>query len=172
MRMIIARGAAAAFAVSLAAAPAFAQDQTIVALAQGNENLSTLVTAVQEADLVDTLSGAGPFTVFAPTNDAFEALPDGALDGLLADKEKLSAVLTYHVVSGEVMAADLMQQIEAGGGEAELTTVQGETLTASAEGGEVTLTDQQGNTATVTQADIDASNGVVHVIDGVVMPGM
>lgn len=172
MRMIIARGAAAAFAVSLAAAPASAQEQSIVELAQGNENLSTLVTAVQAADLVDTLSGEGPYTVFAPTNEAFEALPDGALDALLADQERLRAVLTYHVVSGEVMAADLTQQIEAGGGEAELETVQGETLTARAEGGAVTLSDQQGNTVTVSQADIDASNGVVHVIDGVVMPGM
>jgi uncharacterized surface protein with fasciclin (FAS1) repeats len=172
MHTILARGAAAAFAVSLAAAPAFAQEQSIVELAQGNDDLSTLVTAVTEAELVDTLSGEGPYTVFAPTNAAFEALPEGALDGLLADQEQLRGVLMYHVVAGEVMASDLTSQIEAGGGTAEIETAGGETLTASVEGGEVTLTDQQGNTATVTQADIEASNGVVHVIDGVLMPGM
>ncbi|MGJ3262948.1 MAG: fasciclin domain-containing protein [Salinarimonas sp.] len=172
MNTILARGAAAAFAVSLVAAPAFAQEQTIVALASADENLSTLVTAVQEANLVDTLSGDGPFTVFAPTNAAFEALPEGALDSLLADQAQLSSTLMYHVVAGEVMAADLMNQIEAGGGEAEIETAGGETLTANVEGGEVMLTDKQGNTVTVTQADIDASNGVVHVIDGVLMPAM
>lgn len=168
------RGVAAIFAVSLAAAPfaASAQGMTIVETAQGTPALSTLVAAVQQAELVETLSGDGPFTVFAPTNEAFEALPAGTLDMLLMpeNQEKLQSILTYHVVSGEVMASDLMSQIESGGGEAELTTVEGTILTASVEGGEVMLTDAAGNTVTVAQADVDASNGVVHVVDGVLMP--
>ena len=144
----------------------------IVDVASGSPDHSTLVTAVQAAGLVDTLKGAGPFTVFAPTNAAFDKLPAGTVDGLLKPeaKEDLSGVLTYHVVSGNVDAATLTQQIADGGGTATLTTVQGGTLTARADGGNVTLTDAKGNTATVTTTDLKGSNGVIHVIDTVLMP--
>lgn len=141
------------------------QQQDIVALASGNENLSTLVTAVQAADLVETLQGDGPFTVFAPTNAAFNALPAGTLDTLLqpANKSQLSSILTYHVVAGEVKSSDLKDgQV--------VTTVQGGTLTVNITDGKVTLTDAKGNKVNVVTADVDASNGVVHVIDGVVLP--
>lgn len=141
------------------------EQQDIVALASGNENLSTLVTAVQAAGLVETLQGEGPFTVFAPTNAAFAALPAGTLDTLLqpANKDQLSAILTYHVVAGEVKSSDLKDgQV--------VTTVQGGTLTVNVADGKVTLTDAKGNKVNVVTADVDASNGVVHVIDGVVLP--
>ncbi|TDK23809.1 fasciclin domain-containing protein [Luteimonas aestuarii] len=133
---------------------------------------TTLVAAVQAAGLVDTLKGTGPFTVFAPTNAAFDKLPAGTVDGLLTPERRddLTGVLTYHVVPGNVDAATLVQQIEAGGGSATLTTVQGGTLTARADGGTVTLTDAQGGTSTVTTADLRQSNGVIHVIDTVLMP--
>jgi uncharacterized surface protein with fasciclin (FAS1) repeats len=134
---------------------------------------TTLVAAVQAAGLVDTLKGPGPFTVFAPTNAAFDALPEGTVATLLKPEMKgdLTKVLTYHVVAGNVDAATLASQIAAGGGKASLTTVQGETLTAMLGGpGGVTLTDAQGNVANVTIADVRQSNGVIHVIDTVLMP--
>lgn len=146
---------------------------TIVELAQGNPNLSTLVSAVQAADLGATLSGAGPFTVFAPTNAAFEAVPQAARDQLMspAGKEDLSNILTYHVVAGETMSPALIAAMEATGDKGYgIKTVNGANLTARLEGGKVVLTDAAGNQATVTQADVDASNGVVHVIDKVLMP--
>nr|WP_246071988.1 fasciclin domain-containing protein [Lysobacter aestuarii] len=132
----------------------------------------TLVAAVKAAGLVDTLKGKGPFTVFAPTNAAFDALPAGTVETLLepANKAKLASVLTYHVVAGSVDAATLVGQIEAGGGSATLTTVQGEALTARLANGGVALTDAQGNTARVTATDLRQSNGVIHVIDTVLMP--
>ena len=145
----------------------------IVTNASAAPNLSTLVAAVKAADLVATLQGAGPFTVFAPTDDAFAKLPAGAVDGLLKPEMKadLAAVLTYHVVVGNVDAAALTQQIEAGGGKAVLTTVQGAALTATPDGnGGITLTDAKGATAKVTTADVRQSNGIVHVIDSVLMP--
>ena len=144
----------------------------IVANASAAPNLSTLVAAVTAAGLVETLQGAGPFTVFAPTDDAFSALPAGTVEGLLKPEAKadLTGVLTYHVVPGNVDAATLTQQITAGGGEAKLTTVQGAVLTAKADNGTVTLTDAKGNVATVTTADVKQSNGVVHVIDKVLLP--
>ena len=145
----------------------------IVTNASAAPNLSTLVAAVKAADLVSTLQGAGPFTVFAPTDDAFAKLPAGAVDGLLKPEMKadLAAVLTYHVVAGNVDAAALSQQIEAGGGKAILTTVQGAALTATPDGnGGITLTDAKGGTAKVTTADLRQSNGIVHVIDSVLMP--
>lgn len=144
----------------------------IVANASAAPNLSTLVAAVTAAGLVETLQGAGPFTVFAPTDDAFSALPAGTVEGLLKPEAKadLTGVLTYHVVPGNVDAATLTQQITDGGGEAKLTTVQGAVLTAKADNGTVTLTDAKGNVATVTTADVKQSNGVVHVIDKVLMP--
>lgn len=146
---------------------------TIVAVAQGAPDFSTLVAAVQAADLVGTLNGPGPFTVFAPTNAAFGKIPAATRDSLMAPagKADLTKILTYHVVPGRVDAAALTQQIQAGGGSATLTTVQGGTLTAQVgAGGSVTLTDEAGNVSTVTQTDIAASNGVIHAIDTVVMP--
>lgn len=146
---------------------------TIVAVAQGAADFSTLVAAVQAADLVSTLNGPGPFTVFAPTNAAFEKIPAATRDALLAPagKADLTKILTYHVVPGRVDAAALTQQIQAGGGSASLTTVEGGTLTARVgPGGSVTLTDEAGNVSTVAQTDIAASNGVIHAIDTVVMP--
>lgn len=150
-----------------------AQHQDIVAAAMAAPSLSTLVAAVKAADLVGTLQGAGPFTVFAPTNDAFGKLPAGTVDGLLKPEAKaaLTSVLTYHVVAGNVDAATLAKQIKDGGGSAKLTTVQGETLTASDDGmGGIVLTDAKGGTAKVIAADMRQSNGVVHVIDSVLMP--
>ena len=134
---------------------------TIVALAQGNDDLSTLVKAVTTAELAETLQGEGPFTVFAPTNEAFEKLPSGTVEALLQPeaKEQLQQILLYHVVSGEVMASDVTNLEEA-------ETVQGGAIRISSEGGKVTLND----TAVVTQADVKADNGVVHIIDGVLLP--
>ena len=133
---------------------------------------TTLVAAVKAADLVDTLAGPGPFTVFAPTNDAFAKLAPGTVDMLLRPQNKgmLQSILTYHVVPGRVTAAELMQMIKAGGGQARLTTVQGGTLTARMMGSTVMLTDAKGGMAHVTQADVMQSNGVIHVVDTVVMP--
>lgn len=145
---------------------------TIVDIAVANAAFSTLVTAVKAADLVGPLSGPGPLTVFAPTNDAFAKLPTGTVDNLVKPENKaaLTGVLTYHVVSGEVTAAKLAQQIEAGGGKAALTTMAGGTLTASMEGDAVVLTDAKGGKARVVVADVEAANGVIHAIDTVVMP--
>ncbi len=145
----------------------------VVAVASGNADFSTLVTAVQAAGLVETLQGAGPFTVFAPTNAAFEKIPAADLQALLQPEQRtaLTGVLTYHVVPGNVSAAALAEQITAGGGQATLTTVEGGALTARANAdGSITLTDEKGGSATVVQADVAASNGVIHAIDTVVMP--
>ena len=146
---------------------------TIVAVAQGAGSFSTLVTAVQAAGLVDTLNGAGPFTVFAPTDDAFGKVPAATREALLAPagKADLTRILTYHVVAGRVDAATLTRQIQEGGGSARLTMVEGGVLIArAAADGSVTLTDENGGTATVVQADVPATNGVIHAIDTVVMP--
>jgi uncharacterized surface protein with fasciclin (FAS1) repeats len=147
--------------------------QNIVALAQGNADLSTLVTAVTAAGLGETLSGPGPFTVFAPTNAAFAKVDKATLDGLLKpeSKDKLTGILTYHVVPGNVKAADVAKLIKDGNGKATIKTVAGGNLTASLDGEKVILTDAKGGKATVTATDIAASNGVVHTIDTVVMPG-
>lgn len=145
----------------------------IVEVASGNSDFSTLVAAVTAADLGATLSGPGPYTVFAPTNAAFEKVPQAARDQLMspAGKDDLTGILTYHVVAGEQLAAALTQAITAAGADgAKLTTVNGAVLIAKANGGTVTLTDAAGNVSTVTQTDIDASNGVIHVIDTVLMP--
>ena len=147
--------------------------RSIVENAVNSRDHTTLVAAVKAAGLVDTLSGAGPFTVFAPTNAAFAKLPAGTVDTLLKPENltTLQTVLTYHVVPGRVTAADLMQQIKAGGGSARLTTVQGGTLTARMMGGRVMLVDAKGGMAHVTQADVMQSNGVIHVTDSVSLPG-
>ena len=145
----------------------------IVAVASGNEQFSTLVAAVQAAGLVETLQGEGPFTVFAPTNAAFEALPEGTLETLLKpeNKDQLTGILTYHVVSGKVEAATLTEAIgSAEGGEYTVATVGGGELVASIQDGKVVLTDAQGNAVTVVATDVAASNGVIHVIDAVAMP--
>jgi len=147
-------------------------DRDIVTNAATSEDHTTLVAAVQAAGLVDTLKGPGPFTVFAPTNAAFEKLPAGTVDGLLKPEMKsdLTKVLTYHVVPGNIDAAALVQQIQAGGGTAKLKTVEGAELTAKLDGQTVTLSDAKGNEARVTTADVRQSNGVIHVIDTVLMP--
>jgi uncharacterized surface protein with fasciclin (FAS1) repeats len=146
-------------------------EQNIVALAQGNADLSTLVSAVTAAGLGETLSGAGPFTVFAPTNAAFAKVDKAALEGLMlpANKAKLADLLKYHVVSGNVKAADVVKMITDGKGTANITTMGG-TLKATMDGDKVVLTDAKGGKSTITATDIAASNGVVHTIDTVVMP--
>ncbi|MEM1257891.1 MAG: fasciclin domain-containing protein [Bacteroidota bacterium] len=144
----------------------------IVGVAVGNDNFSTLVAAVKAAGLVETLSGEGPFTVFAPVNAAFEKLPEGTLEGLLKPESKgtLTAILTYHVVAGDIKAADVVKAIQDNNGSFTITTVQGNTLTASLDGDNVILTDAKGGTATIVLTDVAASNGVIHAIDTVVMP--
>ena len=147
--------------------------RTIVENAVNSPIHTTLVAAVKAAGLVDTLSGAGPFTVFAPVNDAFAALPAGTVDTLLRPENKgmLQSVLTYHVVPGRVTAADLMAKIRAGGGMARLRTANGGILTARMQGGNVVLVDAKGGISTVTQADVMQSNGVIHVTNAVSLPG-
>lgn len=130
---------------------------TIVDVAVQAGKFNTLVQAVQAAGLVETLSGEGPFTVFAPTDEAFAQIPQETLQAVLADKEKLTAILTYHVVPGKLMAADVVRSTQ-------LQTVQGQSITVSTEGG-VRVDD-----ANVVQTDIEADNGVIHVIDQVIMP--
>ena len=150
-----------------------AEAGTIVEVAQDNPDFSTLVSAVTTAELGETLSGEGPYTVFAPTNAAFEAVDQATLEQLMSEegREDLTNILTYHVVEGETMAQALTEAIEGAGEEGyALTTVNGATLTATLEGGNVVLADAAGNTATVTSTDVDASNGVIHVIDTVLMP--
>ena len=146
---------------------------SIVEVAQATPELSTLVSAVQAANLGETLSGPGPYTVFAPTNAAFEKVPQETRDQLMspAGQEQLASILTYHVAQGETTAQALLAAIE-GAGESGyvLETVNGGTLTAMLEGENVVLRDAAGNTATVVQTDVDAANGIVHVIDGVLMP--
>ena len=146
--------------------------RTIVQNASEASNLTTLVAAVTAAGLGETLSGPGPFTVFAPTNEAFEKIPAATRTSLMepAQKQQLTSILTYHVVPGRLTAADLTKQIQDGGGTATLTTVNGAKLTAKAANGGVQLTDAAGGTSMVTQADVTQSNGVVHVIDTVLMP--
>jgi len=147
-------------------------DKDIIDNAVNSKDHTTLVAAVKAAGLVDTLKGAGPFTVFAPTNAAFDALPAGTVDKLLKPdmKADLTKILTYHVVPGKLDATALGEQIAAGGGSATLNTVQGEALIAKAAGNGITITDAKGNVATVTTADVYQSNGVIHVVDKVLMP--
>jgi len=146
--------------------------KNIVQNAVNSQDHTTLVAAVKAAGLVEVLEGPGPFTVFAPTNEAFAKLPAGTVDTLLKpeNKEMLVKVLTYHVVPGRVSAADLMRQITAGNGKAELKTVQGETLTATMNGKHIVLTDEKGDNSMVTIANVFQSNGVIHVVDTVLLP--
>ncbi|GIL39827.1 fasciclin domain-containing protein [Roseiterribacter gracilis] len=189
MRMITFRTVGAIAAAMLlaagAATTAVAQEKTvmvggaamypskdIIDNAVNSKEHTTLVAAVKAAGLVDTLKGAGPFTVFAPTNAAFEKLPAGTVDTLLKPESKatLTKVLTYHVVAGKWGAADLAAKVKDGGGKAVLKTVEGASITASSEGGKIKLTDAKGGSAWVTTADVWQKNGVIHVIDTVLMP--
>ncbi len=146
--------------------------KNIIQNAVNSKDHTTLVAAVKAAGLVDTLSGPGPFTVFAPTNAAFDKLPAGTVDNLLKpeNKDTLVKILTYHVVPGKLTSKDIAKQIKAGGGKAMLKTVQGGTLTASMDGKNLVLTDEKGGTSTVTIANVIQSNGVIHVVDTVLMP--
>ncbi len=157
--------------VTVGGAPMYAS-KDIIDNAVNSKDHTTLVAAVKAAGLVDTLKGPGPFTVFAPTNAAFAALPAGTVDTLLKPENKpaLTKVLTYHVVAGNMDAAALGKAIAAGGGKATLKTVSGGTLTAMAAGGKVMVMDESGGTATVTIADVMQSNGVIHVVDKVLLP--
>ena len=150
----------------------FGQGKDVVDIAIGSKDHTTLVTAVKAADLVTTLKSAGPFTVFAPTNAAFNKLPEGTVANLLKpeNKAQLAKILTYHVVSGNLDAAAVMDAVKKGNGKVVLTTVSGGKLTVSLDMGKVKLTDESGKSAYVTVADLKGTNGVVHVIDGVVLP--
>lgn len=145
---------------------------TIVGVAASNENFTTLVAAIKAADLVDTLNSDGPFTVFAPTNDAFAKLPAGTVESLLKPESKtvLTGILTYHVVSGKFDAASVINAVTENGGNFVVNTVQGGKITISLNDGKVMLTDENGSTSTVVMADVEASNGIIHAIDTVVMP--
>ena len=146
--------------------------KTIVENALNSKDHTTLVAAVKAAGLVETLSGPGPFTVFAPTNAAFAKLPAGTVDTLVKPENKatLTKILTYHVVSGKMTSKDIAAAIKTGKGTATLTTVQGEPLTAAMKAGKLVLTDAKGGTSTVTIKDVMQSNGVIHVVDTVLMP--
>ena len=164
-KKLFAAAALAALITVPACAPAYKSGETqsmknIVQVAAENGNYNTLVAAVKAAGLVETLSGPGPFTVFAPTDAAFAKLPAGTIPALIADKEKLTAILTYHVLSGRVVAADITRM-----NGAEPTTINGQKLDIEVRGGKVFV-----NQAQVTTADVAASNGVIHVIDAVLMP--
>lgn len=176
--------ALAAVALSLTSSAALAQkdpevggaamyaNKNIVQNAVNSQDHTTLVAAVKAAGLAQTLEGPGPFTVFAPTNEAFDKLPAGTVDTLLKpeNKDQLVKILTYHVVPGRITAKELLRRIKAGGGKAELKTVEGGTLTAALDNGKVVLTDEKGDTSTVTIADVYQSNGVIHVVDSVLLP--
>ncbi len=151
---------------------AFGQDKDVVDIAVGSADHTTLVAAVKAADLVATLKSEGPFTVFAPTNAAFAKLPEGTVEGLLKpeNKSQLAKILTYHVVSGNLDAAAVIAAVNAGNGKAVVTTVSGGKLTVTLDMGKVKLTDESGNSAYVVAADLKGSNGVIHVIDSVVLP--
>jgi len=182
-KMIFATSAAAVLALTSFTASAQMKDPTVGGAAMyPTKNIiqnavnspihTTLVAAVKAAGLVDTLSSAGPFTVFAPTNDAFAKLPAGTVDTLLKPENKatLTKILTYHVVAGKISSKRLARMIKKGGGKATLKTVSGGTLTAMMSGSSITLTDEKGGTSTITTADVFQSNGVIHVIDTVLMP--
>ncbi len=175
--------ATAVLGLTLNATALFAQNPTvggkemfpsknIIQNASQSADHTTLVAAVKAAGLVKTLEGKGPFTVFAPTNAAFDALPAGTVDTLLKpeNKKTLTGILTYHVVAGDITSTKLAKLIKKGGGKAKLTTVNGEKLTAMMDGDKAELKDTKGNVATITQADVKQSNGEIHVIDKVLMP--
>ena len=147
---------------------------SIVAKAMGNADLSTLVSALQAADMAQTLKAEGDYTVFAPTNDAFSKVPKATLENLMKpeNKAQLQKLLQYHVLQGKMNTVAVMAKIKEAGGKLDVTTMNGEVLTLSEKNGKVMIKDAKGNTATVTSADMEASNGVVHTIDKVLMPKM
>ena len=149
-----------------------AQDKNIVETAIGSDAHTTLVAAVKAADLVGVLTSEGPFTVFAPTNDAFAKLPEGTVESLLKleNIETLQGILKYHVIAGKFMAADVVGLINKNNGKATIPTVNGGNLTAMMKDGSVYIQDENGNTAKVVVADLDNTNGVIHIIDSVVLP--
>ena len=146
--------------------------ETIVDVAVGNENFSTLVAALTAADLVGALQGDGPFTVFAPTNDAFAKIDSKTLNSILEEKNKkaLANILTYHVVSGKIVATDVVAALKKGNGSVELETLNGQVLTVIQKEGKIWLKDINGNYSEITATDVMGSNGVIHIIDSVVMP--
>lgn len=170
--LMLAGGAVAAGDPMVGGAPMYAS-KNIVENAIHSKDHTTLVAAVKAAGLVDTLEGPGPFTVFAPTNEAFGALPPGTVDTLLKpeNKAELTKILTYHVVPGRLDSRALDREIKAGGGQAMLKTVEGETLTVQKSGGHLTVTDEKGDTAEVTIPNVYQSNGVILVVNKVLMPG-
>ncbi len=172
MFLVCVSGAAAQQKDPMVGGAAMYPTKNIVENAVNSKDHTTLVAAVKAAGLVDTLESAGPFTVFAPTNEAFEKLPAGTVDTLLKpeNKDTLVKILTYHVVAGKIGAAELKKMIADGGGQATLKTVSGGTLTAREVGGKIVLTDEKGGTSTVTIANVWQSNGVIHVVDTVLMP--
>ncbi len=183
MRKFVSMIAAATFAVTALTGAAYAKnpmvggaamypDKTIVQNAVNSKDHTTLVAAVKAAGLVDTLSGKGPFTVFAPTNEAFAALPPGTVETLLKpeNKAKLTKILTCHVVAADVMSGAIAKMIEKDGGTHPVKTVGGCMLKAKMNGDKITLTDETGGVATVTIANVKQSNGVIHVIDKVLLP--
>jgi uncharacterized surface protein with fasciclin (FAS1) repeats len=157
--------------VTVGGAPMYAS-KDIIDNAVNSKDHTTLVAAIKAAGLVETLKGPGPFTVFAPTNTAFSALPAGTVDTLLKteNRPQLTKVLTYHVVPGKMDAAALIKQIDDGGGKATLKTAAGGTLTATVSGKTVSVTDESGGISKVTIADVNQSNGVIHVVDKVLLP--
>ena len=172
LAIVMSMAAVSSFAqVTVGGAPMYAS-KDIIDNAVNSKDHTTLVAAVKAAGLVDTLKGPGPFTVFAPTNTAFAALPAGTVDTLLKPENKgmLTGILTYHVVAGKMDAAALTKAIAAGGGKATLKTVAGGNLTAMTSGGKVMVMDEKGGTANVTIADVYQSNGVIHVVDKVLLP--
>ena len=175
--------ASALLASSVALAPAYAKDpmvggaamyatKNIIQNAIHSKDHTTLVAAVKAAGLVDTLQGPGPFTVFAPTNEAFAALPKGTVDTLLKpeNKDKLTKILTAHVVAGKLSGAELMKKASTMGGKYEMKTVSGDTLTAEVKQGKLYIVDESGGEARVTIADVNQSNGVIHVVNKVLLP--
>lgn len=159
-------------AIFLVSIESMAQKKNIVETAVSTEATSTLATAVKAADLVDVLSSEGPFTVFAPTNDAFNKLPEGTVASLLKpeNKSKLQTILKYHVVAGKFEAADVIALIKKNNGKAKIKTVSGGSITAWMKDGAVYIQDENGNSAKVIKANLDQTNGVIHVIDSVVLP--
>jgi len=157
--------------VTVGGAPMYS-DKNIVENAVNSKDHTTLVAAVKAAGLVETLQGSGPFTVFAPTNAAFAKLPNGTVDTLLKpeNKQALTDVLTYHVVAGDYSAKKLLAAIAKGGGKARLKTVEGKSLTFRKRGNGISVTDQKGGVARVTIPDVDQSNGVIHVVNRVLLP--
>jgi uncharacterized surface protein with fasciclin (FAS1) repeats len=169
----IAEASLAAEQTKMVGGAAMYPSKNIVQNAVNSKDHTTLVAAVKAAGLVPTLESPGPFTVFAPTNEAFKKLPDGTVQTLLKpeNKQKLASVLTYHVVPGRITAKELMEKVKAGDGKAELKTVEGEPLTFKMKDGKLWVIDAKGDTAQVTIVNVMQSNGVIHVIDTVLLPG-